>query len=61
MPLRSDRFATHGAVMLDSNTVRFALWAPAARSVEVCLAPDRRLPLQRGADGWFRARWPAVA
>ncbi|WP_241653207.1 malto-oligosyltrehalose trehalohydrolase [Pseudomonas alkylphenolica] len=61
MPLRSDQFATHGAVMLDSNTVRFALWAPAARSVEVCLAPDRRLPLQRGADGWFRARWPAVA
>ncbi|MEG0858304.1 MAG: malto-oligosyltrehalose trehalohydrolase [Pseudomonas sp.] len=61
MPLRSDQFATHGAVMLDSNTVRFALWAPDAHSVEVCLQPDRRLPLQRGADGWFRGRWPATA
>ena len=61
MPLRSDQFATHGAVMLDSNTVRFALWAPDAHSVEVCLLPDRRLPLQRGTDGWFRGRWPATA
>lgn len=61
MPLRSDQFATHGAVMLDSNTVRFALWAPDAHSVQVCLEPDLCLPLQPGADGWFRGRCPAGA
>jgi len=61
MPLRSDQVATHGAVMLDSNTVRFALWAPDAHSVEVCLLPDLRRPLQRGTDGWFCGRWPATA
>lgn len=59
MPLRSDRFATHGAVMLDNETVRFALWAPDAQSVAVCLNTGQRLPLQRGTEGWFRARWPA--
>ncbi|TDF81602.1 malto-oligosyltrehalose trehalohydrolase [Pseudomonas sp. H9] len=47
--------------MLDDNTVRFALWAPNAHSVEVCLQADRRLPLQRGADGWFRGRCLANA
>ncbi|MFK8330522.1 malto-oligosyltrehalose trehalohydrolase [Pseudomonas sp. BJa5] len=55
MPLSSDRLATHGAVMLDSHTARFALWAPDARSVELCLAPNQRLPLARSAHGWFSA------
>ncbi len=61
MPLRSDQIATHGAVMLDSETVRFALWAPDAHRVEVCLEPDVRHALERGADGWFSARLPGSA
>lgn len=61
MPLRSDRLATHGAAMLDSHSARFALWAPDARSVELCLEPDRRVALERGEHGWFSASLPAVA
>jgi malto-oligosyltrehalose trehalohydrolase len=44
-----------GAEYSDGST-RFRLWAPAARQVEVCffgLECDKRLPLERGDEGWF--------
>ncbi len=45
-----------GAECRDDGSVRFRLWAPAARQVEVCL--DRanksiRLPLEPCDEGWF--------
>ncbi|NER60343.1 malto-oligosyltrehalose trehalohydrolase, partial [Pseudomonas sp. MAFF212428] len=53
MPLRSQEHATHGAVMLDSDTTRFALWAPDAQQVEVERADAAPIPMQRRDDGWF--------
>jgi malto-oligosyltrehalose trehalohydrolase len=44
-----------GAEYRDDGTVRFRLWAPKARSVDVMLCdpePDQ-LPLSRQSDGWF--------
>jgi malto-oligosyltrehalose trehalohydrolase len=35
----------------DRDRTRFRLWAPAARSVELCL--DRPRPMMRDEDGWF--------
>ncbi|MDD1977055.1 malto-oligosyltrehalose trehalohydrolase [Pseudomonas putida] len=61
MPLRSDQLATHGAVMLDSNTVRFALWAPDAHRVEVLFESGQRFALPPNGDGWFSATLAAVA
>ena len=61
MPFRSQEHATHGAVMLDNQTTRFALWAPDAQQVEVELenAPPARM--QRGDDGWFVLHLPCPA
>ncbi|MGH8714736.1 MAG: malto-oligosyltrehalose trehalohydrolase [Casimicrobiaceae bacterium] len=43
-----------GAMVLDDGAVRFRLWAPAARTVELCLdAAPRALPLAPLAGGWF--------
>ncbi|HEY7944519.1 MAG TPA: malto-oligosyltrehalose trehalohydrolase [Casimicrobiaceae bacterium] len=43
-----------GAMVLDDGAVRFRLWAPSARQVELCLdAAPRALPLAALADGWF--------
>lgn len=48
-----------GAHLCDDGRVRFRLWAPAARCVELCLLPAsgkgeiRRLPLAMEAEGWF--------
>jgi maltooligosyltrehalose trehalohydrolase len=45
-----------GAQLLPDGRVRFRLWAPAARRVELLLqsppAPARVLPLEMGTDGW---------
>jgi maltooligosyltrehalose trehalohydrolase len=43
-----------GAQVLPDGRVRFRLWAPAARRVELVLEspPARILPLEKGADGW---------
>lgn len=44
-----------GARVLPGGGVRFTVWAPAARSVELVLASggaERRLPLQPAADGY---------
>ena len=45
-----------GAECRSDGSVRFRLWAPAARGVELCLgsAQDpKRLPLDRRENGWF--------
>ena len=45
-----------GAELLDDGRVRFRLWAPAVRRVELCLEDSggfRRLPLARQPGGWF--------
>jgi maltooligosyltrehalose trehalohydrolase len=45
-----------GAECCDDGSVRFRLWAPAARDVEVCLASayvSMRIPLERRENGWF--------
>jgi maltooligosyltrehalose trehalohydrolase len=45
-----------GAERRNDGSVRFRLWAPAARRVEICLAGSKksmRLPLKRCDKGWF--------
>jgi malto-oligosyltrehalose trehalohydrolase len=45
-----------GAQCRDDGSVRFRLWAPAARQVELCLGDVNRsthIPLNRRDDGWF--------
>ncbi len=45
-----------GAEYRSDRNVRFRLWAPAAKAVEVCFKDDRnskRLPLLQKDDGWF--------
>lgn len=43
-----------GAEPLARGGVRFALWAPAAMRVELCLEGAALLPMERHADGWAR-------
>jgi len=47
-----------GASVLADGGVRFRLWAPAARRVELCLenrpGEATRLPMAQLADGWFQ-------
>ncbi len=48
-----------GAQVLASGEVRFRLWAPAARQVELVLfdsAGARSYPMQAVAEGWFELR-----
>src|SRR5271163_4229212 len=45
-----------GAQVCDDGSVRFRLWAPAARSVELCLASgksSKHFSLQPLEEGWF--------
>ena len=45
-----------GAEHREDGSVRFRLWAPAARQVQLCLAASNdvtRLPLERCDHGWF--------
>src|SRR6267154_461630 len=45
-----------GAECRDDGSVRFRLWAPAARRVELSLTGGKHsttLPLERHDDGWF--------
>ncbi|MBT2339777.1 MULTISPECIES: malto-oligosyltrehalose trehalohydrolase [Pseudomonas] len=52
---------THGAVMLDAEHTRFALWAPDAFFVSVELDTGESIPLLPQPDGWFmiQTRCPA--
>src|SRR5579863_9157148 len=43
-----------GAECREDGSVRFRLWAPAARQVDLCLAGTcAQIPLERRDDGWF--------
>jgi len=46
-----------GAELQQDGSVRFRLWAPGARGVELGLmtsaSDDRRLPMQNSGNGWF--------
>ncbi|KAI2684397.1 malto-oligosyltrehalose trehalohydrolase [Pseudomonas sp. TNT3] len=61
MPLRTLETWPHGAIMLDAEHTRFALWAPDAREVSVELEDGQSLPLLPQANGWFviETRCPA--
>ncbi|MDD1015142.1 malto-oligosyltrehalose trehalohydrolase [Pseudomonas sp. TNT2022 ID1025] len=47
--------------MIDSNSARFALWAPDAQRVDVEFTTGRRQPLPAQADGWFVGKLPCTA
>ncbi|AZC26841.1 malto-oligosyltrehalose trehalohydrolase [Pseudomonas sessilinigenes] len=51
----------HGALPLDAERTRFALWAPDARYVSVELENGQSLPMLPQPEGWFviQARCPA--
>lgn len=53
MPSRTDQNWRHGAVMLDPQHTRFALWAPDAQSVSVEFENGPAQALQPEQDGWF--------
>ncbi|KAB0495080.1 malto-oligosyltrehalose trehalohydrolase [Pseudomonas vancouverensis] len=61
MPLRTLETWPHGAIMLDSEHTRFALWAPDAFYVSVELDNGQSLPLLPQENGWFvsNTRCPA--
>jgi maltooligosyltrehalose trehalohydrolase len=54
MALRSRHPMPFGAEPRAGPGVRFALWAPAARRVEVCLEGGPALPMEPEAGGWHR-------
>ncbi|MGV8917671.1 MAG: malto-oligosyltrehalose trehalohydrolase [Pseudomonas sp.] len=53
MPLRTDDNWRHGAVLLDSEHTRFALWAPGAYYVSVELEDGPPLAMLPQNNGWF--------
>ncbi|WNW10424.1 malto-oligosyltrehalose trehalohydrolase [Pseudomonas sp. DTU_2021_1001937_2_SI_NGA_ILE_001] len=53
MPLRTEPDWRHGAVLLDPQHTRFALWAPDAKEVSLVLDDGQRLAMPALADGWF--------
>ncbi|MEE7559980.1 malto-oligosyltrehalose trehalohydrolase, partial [Xanthomonas sp. Kuri4-2] len=50
-----------GAWPVDTGQVRFALWAPQARSVELLLDEAAPQALSAQGDGFFTATVPATA
>jgi len=61
MPLRTYENWRHGAVLLDPEHTRFALWAPDAYYVSVELEVGQSLAMLPQNDGWFvlETRCPA--
>ena len=53
MPLRTLETWPHGAIMLDAQHTRFALWAPDAFYVSVELENGKSVAMLPQADGWF--------
>ncbi len=51
-----------GAQVLDNGRMRFGLWAPSAKQVELFLDRDSRqkLPMTASGDGWFHCETDAV-
>ncbi|GAC1032665.1 malto-oligosyltrehalose trehalohydrolase [Pseudomonas sp. No.21] len=52
---------SHGALLEEDGTTRFALWAPDAGSVEVELDDGSRHPLRAHGEGWHCSRLPLGA
>lgn len=55
MPSRILETWPHGAIMLDAQHTRFALWAPDAFYVSVELEEGKSIAMLPQADGWFEA------
>lgn len=53
MPLRTLETWPHGAIMLDAQHTRFALWAPDAFYVSVELEDGKSVAMLPQAEGWF--------
>ena len=53
MPLRTLETWPHGAIMLDAQHTRFALWAPDAFYVSVELESGKSVAMLPQAEGWF--------
>ena len=53
MPLRTLETWPHGAIMLDAQHTRFALWAPDAFYVSVELEDGKSVDMLPQAEGWF--------
>ena len=53
MPSRTDNDWRHGAVLLDAEHTRFALWAPDAATVSVEIDDGTSLKMQQQPEGWF--------
>ncbi|AZF53506.1 Malto-oligosyltrehalose trehalohydrolase [Pseudomonas sp. R4-34-07] len=53
MPLRTLETWPHGALMLDAQHTRFALWAPDAFYVSVELQDGKSIAMLPQANGWF--------
>lgn len=53
MPLRTLETWPHGAIMLDAQHTRFALWAPDAFYVSVELENGKSVAMLPQANGWF--------
>ncbi|WP_282397671.1 malto-oligosyltrehalose trehalohydrolase [Pseudomonas sp. PS01298] len=53
MPLRTLETWPHGAIMLDAQHTRFALWAPDAFYVSVELEDGKSIAMLPQAEGWF--------
>ncbi|MBJ2285978.1 malto-oligosyltrehalose trehalohydrolase [Pseudomonas sp. MF6755] len=56
MPLRTLETWPHGAIMLDAQHTRFALWAPDAFYVSVELEHGKSIAMLPQADGWFEVK-----
>ena len=56
MPLRTLETWPHGAIMLDAQHTRFALWAPDAFYVSVELEDGKSVAMLPQADGWFETQ-----
>ncbi|PIB59520.1 malto-oligosyltrehalose trehalohydrolase [Pseudomonas sp. 2822-17] len=61
MPLRTLETWPHGAIMLDAQHTRFALWAPDAFYVSVELEDGKSVAMLPQADGWFEVEIKCAA
>src|SRR5438552_19115418 len=64
MTTRRHHTMPFGAELRADGTARFRLWAPSAKSVEICLVnvgEETRLPMPRDRDGWYESIQPARA
>ena len=53
MPLRTENSWRHGAVLVNPELTRFALWAPDAHEVTLELEDGQSLAMTSEPEGWF--------